>query len=45
MSVFVDYIIGEFAREARDHQIAGIVVSNHGGRSLDGTQATVSLTK
>ena len=35
--------VGEMARKAVDIGVAGIVVSNHGGRQLDGTPATVSL--
>ncbi|XP_022091292.1 hydroxyacid oxidase 1-like [Acanthaster planci] len=31
----------EDAREALKHDIAGIIVSNHGGRNLDGTLATI----
>ena len=30
------------ARKAVDVGVAGIMVSNHGGRHLDGTPATVS---
>jgi isopentenyl diphosphate isomerase/L-lactate dehydrogenase-like FMN-dependent dehydrogenase len=33
-------LTGEDARRAVEHGAAGIVVSNHGGRQLDGTQAT-----
>ncbi|XP_038072860.1 hydroxyacid oxidase 1-like isoform X2 [Patiria miniata] len=32
---------GEMAREALNHNIAGIVVSNTGGRNLDGLPATI----
>lgn len=32
----------EDTREAVAHGVAGIVVSNHGGRQLDGVLATVS---
>ncbi|XP_022091355.1 hydroxyacid oxidase 1-like [Acanthaster planci] len=34
-------LTGEDAREALKHDIAGIVVSNHGGRNLDGSLATI----
>jgi len=33
----------EDARIALDHGIAGIVVSNHGGRQLDGTPASIAM--
>ena len=35
--------VAETAREAVEHGAAGIVVSNHGGRQLDGVPATVSF--
>lgn len=31
---------GDDARRAADHGAAGVVVSNHGGRQLDGAVAT-----
>ncbi|XP_038073980.1 hydroxyacid oxidase 1-like [Patiria miniata] len=34
-------LTGEDAREALKHNIAGIIVSNHGARNLDGTLATI----
>jgi isopentenyl diphosphate isomerase/L-lactate dehydrogenase-like FMN-dependent dehydrogenase len=34
---------GEDARIACEHGVAGIVVSNHGGRQLDTVQATIDL--
>ena len=34
-------IVAEDAREAVDSGVDGIVVSNHGGRQLDGVPATV----
>ncbi len=36
-------LTAEDAREAVRHNIQGIIVSNHGGRQLDGVPATVSL--
>ena len=35
-------VTAEDAREAMKHNIQGILVSNHGGRQLDGVPATVS---
>ena len=35
-------LTAEDAREALKHDIQGIIVSNHGGRQLDGVPATVS---
>ena len=35
-------LTAEDAREALKHDVQGIVVSNHGGRQLDGVPATVS---
>ena len=36
-------LTAEDAREAVKHNIQGIIVSNHGGRQLDGVPATVSV--
>ena len=36
--------LAEDAREAVKHGVSGILVSNHGGRSLDGVPATVGVT-
>ncbi len=36
-------LTAEDAREAVRHDVQGIIVSNHGGRQLDGLPATVSL--
>ncbi len=36
-------LTAEDAREAVRHKVQGIIVSNHGGRHLDGVPATVSL--
>jgi isopentenyl diphosphate isomerase/L-lactate dehydrogenase-like FMN-dependent dehydrogenase len=36
-------LTGEDARLARDHGAAAVVVSNHGGRQLDGVPATVDV--
>ena len=35
-------LTAEDAREAVKHNVKGIIVSNHGGRQLDGVPATVS---
>ena len=40
---FVLLHAAEDAREAVDSGVDGIVVSNHGGRQLDGVPATVGL--
>ena len=37
-------LTSEDAKEALKHGVKGIVVSNHGGRQLDGVPATVSHT-
>lgn len=37
--------LGDDAREAVKHGLDGILVSNHGGRQLDGVPATVSFGK
>ena len=36
-------LLAETAKECLQHQIAGIMVSNHGGRQLDGVLSTVSF--
>lgn len=37
------FLTEEDATEAVKHGVAGIVVSNHGGRQLDGVLATVGV--
>ena len=38
-------ITREDAEKCLDYDVQGIIVSNHGGRQLDGVPATVSIFK